>query len=164
VHKGRTLPARVETVVIFLPDVWSCNPSRLEWEQMASNFKKQLSDKLVDENKEEGTQALIVSILLSSYHRVAAGWQLAGLADAATSQQPPPTGSKQATTHYLTLLVLCLSHIQPALSRAYFRKILVEPFRSPRALSLVRIELGITIACVSVGGFFFSDENDRKNL
>ena len=61
VHKGRTLPARVETVVIFLPDVWSCNPSRLEWEQMAANFKKQLADKLLEENKEETTQALIDS-------------------------------------------------------------------------------------------------------
>ncbi|XP_050306432.1 cell division cycle and apoptosis regulator protein 1-like [Anthonomus grandis grandis] len=41
-HKGKAIPARVETVVIFLPDLWSCLPTRVEWEQMQQNYRKQL--------------------------------------------------------------------------------------------------------------------------
>lgn len=52
-HKGRLVPARVESVVIFLPDVWSCNPTRLEWESLQAAYKKQLVDKLAEESKEE---------------------------------------------------------------------------------------------------------------
>lgn len=52
-HKGRLVPARVETVVIFLPDVWSCSPSRLEWETLQSAYKKQLQDKIAAENKDD---------------------------------------------------------------------------------------------------------------
>ncbi|XP_056647234.1 cell division cycle and apoptosis regulator protein 1-like [Diorhabda sublineata] len=40
-HKGKTIPARVETVVIFLPDVWSCLPTRLEWEGLHNAYRKQ---------------------------------------------------------------------------------------------------------------------------
>ena len=64
VHKGRVVPARVETVVIFLPDVWSCNPSRLEWEQMTLNFKKQLADKISDESKDDNQAPYLLSMLL----------------------------------------------------------------------------------------------------
>lgn len=53
VHKGRLVPARVETVVIFLPDVWSCNPSRMEWESLQAAYKKQLQDKMAEEAKED---------------------------------------------------------------------------------------------------------------
>ncbi len=56
-HKGRLVPARVETVVLFLPDVWSLSPTRLEWEQLQAAYRKQLSDKIADENKDE-SQAL----------------------------------------------------------------------------------------------------------
>ncbi|XP_014668878.1 PREDICTED: cell division cycle and apoptosis regulator protein 1-like [Priapulus caudatus] len=42
-HKGRVVPARVETVVIFLPDVWSCMPSRLEWINTCSAYKRRQS-------------------------------------------------------------------------------------------------------------------------
>ncbi|XP_067008402.2 cell division cycle and apoptosis regulator protein 1 isoform X2 [Anabrus simplex] len=45
-HKGRVVPARVETVVLFLPDVWSCVPTRLEWDGLHLNYKKQLERKL----------------------------------------------------------------------------------------------------------------------
>nr|ATX63074.1 apoptosis regulator protein 1 [Locusta migratoria] len=44
-HKGRTVAARVETVVLFLPDVWSCVPTRLEWDGLHLNYKKQLERK-----------------------------------------------------------------------------------------------------------------------
>lgn len=40
------VPARVETVVLFLPDVWSCIPTRLEWDGLHLNYGKQLERKL----------------------------------------------------------------------------------------------------------------------
>lgn len=46
VHKGKTIPARVETVVLFLPDVWNCLPTRLEWDGLQANYKKLLDRKL----------------------------------------------------------------------------------------------------------------------
>ncbi|KAH9495313.1 Cell division cycle and apoptosis regulator protein 1 [Bulinus truncatus] len=45
-HKDRVQPARVETVVIFLPDVWTCNPTRLEWNALQAAYQKQLQLKL----------------------------------------------------------------------------------------------------------------------
>lgn len=45
-HKGKVVPARVETVVLFLPDVWSCIPTRLEWDGLLQNYGKQLERKL----------------------------------------------------------------------------------------------------------------------
>ena len=46
VRKGRTVPARVETVVLFLPDVWSCSPTRLDWQATVSRFQSELQMKL----------------------------------------------------------------------------------------------------------------------
>ncbi|XP_042200493.1 cell division cycle and apoptosis regulator protein 1 isoform X1 [Callorhinchus milii] len=43
-HDGRPLPAHVETSVVFLPDVWHCLPTRLEWESLTLAYKQQLSD------------------------------------------------------------------------------------------------------------------------
>uniref|UniRef100_A0A671NS00 Cell division cycle and apoptosis regulator protein 1-like n=1 Tax=Sinocyclocheilus anshuiensis TaxID=1608454 RepID=A0A671NS00_9TELE len=58
-HKGRTVPAHVETVVLFLPDVWHCLPTRSEWEGLSRGLKKQLAEKLLAERKEaDGEQAL----------------------------------------------------------------------------------------------------------
>uniref|UniRef100_UPI00398E5C7D cell division cycle and apoptosis regulator protein 1 n=1 Tax=Pristiophorus japonicus TaxID=55135 RepID=UPI00398E5C7D len=51
-HKGRTVPAHVETVVIFLPDVWHCLPTRSEWEALSRGYKQQLVEKLQAEHKE----------------------------------------------------------------------------------------------------------------
>ena len=70
-HKGRLVPARVETVVIFLPDVWSCSPSHLEWEAMQSSYKKQLQQKIAEENKDETQAAHLYSDITChppSYH------------------------------------------------------------------------------------------------
>lgn len=39
VHKGHLIPARVETVVIFLPDINSCMPTRSEWEKLQQTYK-----------------------------------------------------------------------------------------------------------------------------
>ncbi|KAL1117588.1 hypothetical protein AAG570_003903 [Ranatra chinensis] len=46
VHKGRQVAARVETVVMFVPDVWSCLPTRLEWDGLQLNYQRQCSRKL----------------------------------------------------------------------------------------------------------------------
>lgn len=58
-HKGRSVPAHVETVVLFFPDVWHCLPTRSEWENLCRGYKQQLADKLQGERKEaDGEQAL----------------------------------------------------------------------------------------------------------
>lgn len=46
-HKGRQYPARVETVVLFLPDVWSCLPTRLEWDGLQRGYRGALEEKLM---------------------------------------------------------------------------------------------------------------------
>ncbi|XP_064418686.1 cell division cycle and apoptosis regulator protein 1 isoform X2 [Latimeria chalumnae] len=51
-HKGRTVPAHVETVVLFFPDVWHCLPTRSEWESLSRGYKQQLAEKLQAERKE----------------------------------------------------------------------------------------------------------------
>uniref|UniRef100_A0AAY4ET01 Cell division cycle and apoptosis regulator protein 1 n=1 Tax=Denticeps clupeoides TaxID=299321 RepID=A0AAY4ET01_9TELE len=51
-HKGRTVPAHVETVVLFLPDVWHCLPTRSEWEGLSRGLQEQLAEKLLAERKE----------------------------------------------------------------------------------------------------------------
>ena len=47
-HKGRTSSqARVETTIIFLPDVWNICPTKLEWDGLHLNYKRQLEKKLL---------------------------------------------------------------------------------------------------------------------
>ncbi|XP_053682207.1 cell division cycle and apoptosis regulator protein 1-like [Sabethes cyaneus] len=41
-HKGHLIPSRVETVVIFLPDVRSCLPTQQEWEELHLSYKSHL--------------------------------------------------------------------------------------------------------------------------
>ena len=56
-HKGKLVPARVETTVIFLPDVWSCHPTHLEWETQKMAYKKQLQKKLAQLEGKDDSQA-----------------------------------------------------------------------------------------------------------
>lgn len=42
IYKGKTIPGRVETVVIYLPDINSCMPTRMEWTQLQDNYKMKL--------------------------------------------------------------------------------------------------------------------------
>lgn len=53
VRKGRVHPARTQTVVIFLPDVRSCLPTRLEWDELSLKYKKHLEAKLQSPNESE---------------------------------------------------------------------------------------------------------------
>ncbi|XP_052262655.1 cell division cycle and apoptosis regulator protein 1-like isoform X2 [Dreissena polymorpha] len=55
-HKGKLVPARVETSVIYLPDVWSCEPTHLEWETLQLAYKKQLQKKLAQLDGKEDAQ------------------------------------------------------------------------------------------------------------
>uniref|UniRef100_A0A1Q3F266 Putative cell division cycle and apoptosis regulator protein 1 n=1 Tax=Culex tarsalis TaxID=7177 RepID=A0A1Q3F266_CULTA len=41
-RKGRLVPARIETVVIFLPDIRSCQPTRPEWDELHLSYKSHL--------------------------------------------------------------------------------------------------------------------------
>ncbi|XP_076450064.1 cell division cycle and apoptosis regulator protein 1-like isoform X2 [Babylonia areolata] len=44
--ESRDKPARVETVVLFLPDVWRCAPSRLDWMTLQKSYALKLQKKL----------------------------------------------------------------------------------------------------------------------
>lgn len=47
-YKSKEIPARVETVVIYAPDVWSVMPSALEWDGLHLNYQRALERKLAD--------------------------------------------------------------------------------------------------------------------
>lgn len=74
IHKGRVIPARVETVVIFVPDVWHILPTKVEWESLADLYRKTLSIKLAavdsrDKKSEDPapTQALTRGFFMISF-------------------------------------------------------------------------------------------------
>lgn len=52
-HKGKQIPARVETVVIYIPDVWSAMPSCLEWDGIQLDLKKQMEKKLNESGSDQ---------------------------------------------------------------------------------------------------------------
>ncbi|GAB6028545.1 Cell division cycle and apoptosis regulator protein 1, variant 2 [Chamberlinius hualienensis] len=56
VHKGRPVPSRVETVVIFLPDVWNCTPTLKEWQTLTASYKKHLMKKLHEDSSPEASE------------------------------------------------------------------------------------------------------------
>uniref|UniRef100_A0A182KEF5 SAP domain-containing protein n=1 Tax=Anopheles christyi TaxID=43041 RepID=A0A182KEF5_9DIPT len=49
-HKGRLIPPRVETVVIFLPRMSACIPSESQWEKTQRNYQLQLERLLTSSN------------------------------------------------------------------------------------------------------------------
>uniref|UniRef100_A0A1B6DP60 SAP domain-containing protein n=2 Tax=Clastoptera arizonana TaxID=38151 RepID=A0A1B6DP60_9HEMI len=55
-HKGKPVAARIETVVLYLPDVWNCLPTRLEWDGLHLNYQKQLERKLTKGDAEEDVE------------------------------------------------------------------------------------------------------------
>lgn len=61
VHKGKTIPARIETVVFFLPEVWNCVPTYLEWEDVLVNYKNLLEEKLQPKVIEDSANQTIQS-------------------------------------------------------------------------------------------------------
>lgn len=82
-HKGRSSPARVETTVLFLPDVWNVCPAKLEWDGLHLNYKRQLDKKLSSaagcpqqpsdqEGEEEEDKALTPTFFFSTVHSLLA--------------------------------------------------------------------------------------------
>ena len=58
--ESRDKPVRVETVVLFLPDVWHCEPSRLDWISLQKAYVQKLQKMLGAGGEEaEQTQASI---------------------------------------------------------------------------------------------------------
>ncbi|CAJ0964724.1 unnamed protein product [Ranitomeya imitator] len=88
-HKGRSVPAHVETVVLFFPDVWHCLPTRSEWENLCRGYKQQLVDKLQGERKEaDGEQALNANPFF--YFRFSQAQEHSHKCTAHTKHHPPP--------------------------------------------------------------------------
>jgi DBC1 len=52
-HKGRLTPARIETVVIFLPDIRTCQPTRVEWDKITSMYKNKLDSVIKNCNQNQ---------------------------------------------------------------------------------------------------------------
>jgi len=63
------VPTRVETVVLFLPDIWSCSPTRLEWQATVSRFQSELDVKLssstADDSDAANAELKALNVLLS---------------------------------------------------------------------------------------------------
>lgn len=50
-------PARIETVVIFMPDIYSCMPNRAEWEVLQQQYK-QACEKFLAEDEENDDEVV----------------------------------------------------------------------------------------------------------
>lgn len=59
VRKGRVHPARTQTVVVFLPDVRSCLPTRFEWDELTIKYKKRLEMKLQSDHSKSVDREII---------------------------------------------------------------------------------------------------------
>lgn len=68
VRKGRTIPARVETVVIYLPDVRSCVPTRLEWDALQITYKHKL-DQILGQNENAAAAAAAAAVAENGNNR-----------------------------------------------------------------------------------------------
>lgn len=44
IRRDRTIPSRTETVVIFLPDIRCCVPTRVEWDSLIVNYKHKVEN------------------------------------------------------------------------------------------------------------------------
>ncbi|GAB0092404.1 cell division cycle and apoptosis regulator protein 1 [Sergentomyia squamirostris] len=58
-QKGRVIPPRIETVVIFLPDVRSCIPTRLEWDALHVKYRRTLDRILRQEDDDEEEETVV---------------------------------------------------------------------------------------------------------
>lgn len=46
IRKGRIIPAKTQTVVIFLPDIRSVMPTRIEWDSLNAKYKRHMEMEL----------------------------------------------------------------------------------------------------------------------
>ena len=56
--EGITKPARFETVVIFLPDIYSCMPNRSEWDTLQQQYKEACEKFLSDSDSDDDVQII----------------------------------------------------------------------------------------------------------
>lgn len=84
-HKGRLIPARIEMVVIFLPDVRSCQPTNPEWDELHLSYKSHLERIINSQNSDSPVPA-------ESSSAVNAG------APATSTQQTSPEGDTVASS------------------------------------------------------------------
>lgn len=68
VRKGRVHPARTQTVVIFLPDVRSCLPTRFEWDELTLKYKKRLDMKLQSKSVDRELTTTVVDRVEKKSH------------------------------------------------------------------------------------------------
>lgn len=54
VRKDRSTNGRVETVVVYLPDISSCVPTRVEWDALMTDYKRK-ADSILSENEFKST-------------------------------------------------------------------------------------------------------------
>lgn len=92
-HKGNQIGSRVETVVLFLPDVWSCVPTRLEWDVLRVNYKKQMLRKL----RASDPETKITNGGTSSSAAVSAETTTASVSSAVNQK-----------VHFISLLISCM--------------------------------------------------------
>ncbi|XP_062536508.1 cell division cycle and apoptosis regulator protein 1-like [Armigeres subalbatus] len=88
-HKGRLIPARIEMVVIFLPDVRSCQPTNPEWDELHLSYKSHLERIINSQNSDSPVPAE------GSSTDGASG-------DAPPTQQTSPDGDKVASSETKT--------------------------------------------------------------
>ncbi|KXJ73619.1 hypothetical protein RP20_CCG015407 [Aedes albopictus] len=84
-HKGRLIPARIEMVVIFLPDVRSCQPTNPEWDELHLSYKSHLERIINSQNSDSPVPAESSSAANAA-------------APATTTQQTSPEGDTVASS------------------------------------------------------------------
>ncbi|KAF4532791.1 hypothetical protein B566_EDAN003573 [Ephemera danica] len=112
-HKGKVIPSRVETVVIFLPDVWGVMPTRLEWDEMHLTFEEHYK---VDETTSESVN--------TEYPNTT------------TSENSTGHVLSQLTCFYYCLMFDCCSQVTPAIDGNKKEKKVVEIRRELEARAL----------------------------
>lgn len=50
VYKEKTIAARIETVVFFVPEVWNCVPTMPQWDTIVADYKNLCEQKLHPKN------------------------------------------------------------------------------------------------------------------
>jgi len=64
-RKGRVIPARVETVVLFLPDVWTCAPTLLAWPLLVAGYREQMEAQLTQDDSNTAAESKASLIVYS---------------------------------------------------------------------------------------------------
>lgn len=150
-HKGRSTPARVETTVLFLPDVWNVCPAKLEWDGLHLNYKRQLDKKLSSsggpqqqlaedhEGEEEEDKALthLFFFLTSSWFTT--------LSLQTPNPTLPPSNLHSSPSHTLGITASQMWSCDDDWWEVYFALMMCEPCESSAALPVTvgRGEAGV---------------------